>query len=176
MQFIRRPEITAAAQFARPDRLEIRPSPRLGENTPGGTTLSPARLNNEGKFLPPTTLNYGFRSVKELRRKNIVLVRYLKLSTLYSILVVKTVFVVRPVTPSTGEQLRRQKEDLPRFSLKSKHPKIQPVKFRLGSQQNTFDREFNKIRDSFEARKADSILERLTSFFQPISRLMGQWK
>ena len=43
-------------------------------------------------------------------------------------------------------------------------------------EENTFDREFNKIRDSFEARKADTILDKLTNFFQPISRLMSQWK
>ena len=59
-QFIRRPEITKAAQFAKPDRLEIiQPSQRLEDPRPAGATDKPEVTT--GRFQPPTTLNYGFR-------------------------------------------------------------------------------------------------------------------
>ena len=88
----------------------------------------------------------------------------------------------RPVTVLTSSgpgNLRKPKELL--VSRLRQRPdnrlpaRIQPTKFRFGV-RNTFDREFTKIRDSFETRKADTILDRLSDFFQPISRLMSQWK
>ena len=59
-QFIRRPEITKAAQFAKPDRLEIQPSQRLDDPQPAGGEET-VEVTTTGRFQPPTTLNYGFR-------------------------------------------------------------------------------------------------------------------
>ena len=84
----------------------------------------------------------------------------------------------RPVTASSAGKLRKPKELLVsrlRPRPDGKPTRIQPTKFRFGV-RNTFDREFTKIRDSFETRKTDTILDRLSDFFQPISRLMSQWK
>ena len=84
----------------------------------------------------------------------------------------------RPVTASSAGKLRKPKELLVsrlRPRPEGKPARIQPTKFRFGV-RNTFDREFTKIRDSFETRKTDTILDRLSDFFQPISRLMSQWK
>ena len=61
-QFIRRPEITKAAQFAKPDRLDLQPSQRLDDPPPaGGGGGETPEVTTTGRFQPPTTLNYGFR-------------------------------------------------------------------------------------------------------------------
>lgn len=47
--------------------------------------------------------------------------------------------------------------------------------FRFGSAPN-FQTELNKIRNNFELRKSDSFFDKISDFFQPISRIMNPWK
>ena len=86
----------------------------------------------------------------------------------------------RPVVqPSTSDKAPRKQEikfSKLRFKLPSETQRQAPS-FKFGQPPN-FETELNRIRNNFDLRKSGepTFLERISNFFQPISRIMSPWK
>ena len=76
-----------------------------------------------------------------------------------------------------GQYPQQQRFSKLRFLSNGKlSPDSGPTSYKFGSSAN-FEKELNKIRNNFELRKSDSIFDKLTDFFQPISRMMmNSWR